>query len=110
MLEEVTNMLLDKPSLELKCTIERDIEVNLASGNNIGASFTMEFDGLTVTGVKEGGAALNAGLKKDDLITAIDGKSTRYMPMNKAVELIKSSKTGYVELTVRREVIIWRKS
>ena len=107
-LEEVLNMLLDKPSLELKCTLERTVGVNLGFGNNIQASFSMEFDGLTVSGVKNGGAASGAGLKKGDLITAIDGKSTRYMPIKKALDAIKTAKDRYVVLTLRRETLIWR--
>ena len=79
-------------------------------GTNANATFTMEFDGLTVSGVKEGGSAFEAGLKKGDLITAIDGNSTRYMPLKKAIELIRNSKTGSTKLTLRREIIIWRKS
>jgi hypothetical protein len=107
-LGEVLDMLLDKPSLELKCTLERTVDVNMGFGNNIQASFSMEFDGLTVSGVKDGGTAFNAGLKKGDLITAIDGKSTRYMPIKKALAAIKAAQDGRVELTLRRETLIWR--
>lgn len=109
LLEEVTGMLLDKPSLELKCTIERDVEVSLASGNNIGASFVMEFDGLTISDVNDGSPAFDAGLKKGDLIVTIDGQSIRYMTLKKAVNIIRHSRGKYVKLTVRREVLIWRK-
>lgn len=108
-LEEAMNMLLDKPSLELKITVERTLHVRLNPGNSINADFSMEFDGLTVSDVKQEGAAFNAGLKKGDLVTIIDRKSTRYMPLKKALELIKHSHTGYVELVIRREILIWRK-
>ena len=115
-LKEVMGILLEKPSLELKCDIERTVSINVNPGvwtntnNLIGASFSMEFDGLTVSGVKEYGAAIAAGLKKSDLITAIDGKSTRYMPLKNAIDLIKNSQGGSIKLTLRREVLIWRRS
>ena len=116
-LKEVLDALLDKPSLELKCTIERTLTIPInpyriiAFGVNelIGATFSMEFDGLTVASVLENGTSNEAGLKKGDLIVAIDGKPTRYMPLNKAVNMIKNSKEKTVNLTIRREVLIWRR-
>lgn len=105
-LKEVMDILLEKPALEIKCTIERNIDI--AGRDDIGASFRMEFDGLTVSGVKEGSPSFEAGLKKGDLVTAIDGEPTRYMPIKKAVESIRGSKKGRVKLTVRRELILWR--
>lgn len=107
-LREVVKMLLDKPVLEIKCTIERTVDV-AAGGGDIGASFSMEFDGLTVSAVKEGSTAFESGLMKDDLIVAINGRSTRYMPLKKALELIKKSKNSAVRFTFRRELTIWRR-
>ena len=99
-LKEVTDALLDKPSLELKCTIERTINIPInpyriiALGENelIGATFVMEFDGLTIASIRDGGASKEAGLKKGDLVIAIDGKPTRYMPLKNAVSMIKNSR------------------
>jgi hypothetical protein len=116
-LDEVLAALLDKPSLELKCTIERTLEIPVASYGFvapgtmelIGASFSMEFDGLTAVSVKSGSASGIAGLKKSDIVTAIDGKSTRYMPLNDAIKMIRNSKDKSVRLTVKREVLIWRR-
>jgi C-terminal processing protease CtpA/Prc len=107
--DEVLDMLLDKPSLELKCTMERDVDVHLDPGNVIGASFSMEFDGLTVAGVREGAAAARAGLKKADLVTSINGQSTRYMQLKAAMEKIRCSKGRLAKFAIRREVLIWRK-
>ncbi|MCX5686937.1 MAG: PDZ domain-containing protein [Candidatus Omnitrophica bacterium] len=74
---EVRDILLDKPSLELKITVERVFDVKLDWGNATGMSLSMEFYGLTVAGVKEYSPAFRAGIKKGDLITAIDGQSTK---------------------------------
>ncbi|MDD3905354.1 MAG: nickel pincer cofactor biosynthesis protein LarC [Candidatus Omnitrophica bacterium] len=116
-LDEVLGALLDKPSLELKCTIEKTVDVAInpyrlvAPGPNelIGASLAMRFDGLTIDSVRRDGAVVKAGLKAGDLITAIDGKSTRYMPMKKAVSMIRDSKEKTAILTVRREILLWRR-
>lgn len=115
-LKEVVNNLMEKSSLEVKCIIERAIDVPIrkdrplfANINHlIGVSFSMEFDGLTISGVTDGDSAVLAGIHKGDLVTAIDGKSTRYMPLKNAVEMIKRSKANTVKLAIRREVTFWR--
>ncbi|MDD5423326.1 MAG: PDZ domain-containing protein, partial [Candidatus Omnitrophica bacterium] len=114
--EEIMDLLLDKPALEIKCTIERTVDVMISSNRGIfsnirsliGASFGMEYDGLTITEVYGKGAANEAGLKKGDLITAIDGRPTRYMPIKNAVGMIKNSKKDAAKLTLRRDIIMWR--
>ncbi|MFA4981154.1 MAG: PDZ domain-containing protein [Candidatus Omnitrophota bacterium] len=114
--EEIMDLLLDKPALEIKCSIERTVDVMINPRRNflssikslMGASFGMEFDGLTVTEVDRKGAAAGAGLKKGDLVTAIDGRPTRYMPINDAVGMIKDSKRDTARFTLRREIIMWR--
>ena len=104
--QEVVQTLLEKTSLETKCTIERDIYLGT---NDIGADLKMQFDGLTVAIVNGGSAAEAAGLKQNDIITSINGQSTRYMPLKKAVELIKRSKDGNIKLTIRRGMVMWGK-
>lgn len=115
-LEEIMEILLEKPSLEMKITIERAVDVNvnpsrgaLSSSNDlIGAAFVMKFDGLTVEKVNDGPYAYEAGLRAGDLITAINGQNTRYMPLKKAVEAIRGSAGTAVKITLRRELIMWR--
>lgn len=103
-LKEVIDILLEKPSLEIKCTIERNTDVNAN-----GATFSMEFDGLTATNVKEDSLAFEGGLRPGDLIVSIDGKSTRYMPLKDALKLMRDKRDETIRLTLRRETIIWRK-
>lgn len=116
-LDDVMDALLDKPSLELKCTIERTVDVPLGEYRLIspgpdeimGASFSMEFDGLTIASVRDNSPAKKAGLKKGDLVVSIDGKQTRYMPLKKAIDEMRRSKSDVVRLTIRREALIWRR-
>jgi C-terminal processing protease CtpA/Prc len=115
-LEEILDLLVNKSAIEIRSVIERAIEAainpdkTMISGPEdlIGASFMMELDGLTISAVKEEGSAAYAGLQKSDLVMAIDGNQTRYMPLKKAVELIRRSNKGNVRLTIRRKAIIWR--
>jgi hypothetical protein len=105
-LQEVIETMLEKTSLETKFTVERS--VNIGPGD-AGVTFSMQFDGLTVSDVGIGSPAEKAGLKNNDIVTAIDGRSTRYMPLKKSLELIKASARRPVRLTFRREVVMWGK-
>lgn len=105
-LQEVVETLLEKTSLETKFTIERIVDIR---AKDMGADFKMQFDGMTVADVKDDSPAKEAGLKDNDVITSINGKSTRYMPLQKALELIKESKGDTVKLQFRREIVMWGK-
>ncbi|MFA6078765.1 MAG: PDZ domain-containing protein [Candidatus Omnitrophota bacterium] len=114
--QDLVDHLMEKTSLEVKCTIERTIDVAISGlrtpistpNDLIGAVVGIGFDGLLITGVREGGGAASAGIEKDDLVMAINGESTRYMPLKKAVEMIRGSRESSVRLTIRREVTFWR--
>lgn len=105
-IQEVVETMLEKTSLETKCTIERMVELK---GRDTGLELKMQFDGLTVAGIREGSRAQAAGMMPNDLITYINGQSTRYTPIKKAAELIKKSRGGIVKITFRRDVVIWGK-
>jgi len=105
-LQDVVELLLEKTSLETKCTIERSID---SGSRDLGADFKMLFDGMTISNIKEGSPAADAGFKTGDIIAQINGSLTRYMPLKKALELIKRSKGGTVRLTFRRDLVIWGK-
>lgn len=116
-LKEAINALIRKAPLETRCTIERVAIVTInprktiVSGleDLIDASLKFTPEGLTIAKVKKGGFSDAAGLNEGDIITEIDGKSTRYMSLKKAVAMIKDSQEESVRLTFRRNVIIWRK-
>src|SRR3989338_5248513 len=116
-LSEVAETILEKTSLETKCTISRKVDIrinenrNLLSNTNdlVGITLNMRFDGLTVSAVKEDSPAAGEGVKQDDLIVEISGNSTRYMALKRAIELIKKSKGNTVSLVLQREVVMWGK-
>ena len=112
---KVIDLLLDKAPSEKKITVERLIEVQIEKERGfvpdeqklIGASFSMELDGLTVSSVFENSNASKAGLKKGDLIMEIDGSQTRYLPLKLAVEMIYTKKFDTVKFSTRRELSMW---
>ena len=114
-MDEVITLFTEKASIETKCSVLRDVQVEVNQSKSpfakpnalIDASLTMEFDGLTVSGIDGNGRAQIAGLKAGDLIMAINGESTRYMPLKNAFDRIRSAKNGSVSFTIQREIIIW---
>jgi uncharacterized protein (TIGR00299 family) protein len=108
-LKEVVETLLEKNSLETKITLERDVAAKVMPGDSVGAVLSMQLDGLTVSSIKDGSTGYEAGLRPNDVITAINGSSTHFMPLKDAVSLIKRSKDGEVNLTVRKDVVMWGK-
>ena len=108
-LREVVETLLKKNSLETKITLERNIDLPVSPDNPIGATLAMQLEGLTVSAIDEGSSAYEAGLMPGDLIIKINGNSTRYMPLKRAIEAIKKSKGGKVSLNIRKEIVMWGK-
>jgi len=113
--EEVIDLMSGPKYRELRVTVQRQIqirknEINFFSSVDslIDAKLDMKIDGLTVVQVKQGGIAGAAGLEDNDLIVSIDNESTRYMPLKKAVALIKDQNRQAVTFLVRKEMVLWK--
>jgi carboxyl-terminal processing protease len=86
--------------------VARVRDENLGLGERfagIGAHFQREPDGLLVSLPLPGGAAVAAGIKPFDLITAIDGKSTVGMAMEDATSLLHGAPGSTVQLDLLRQ-------
>ena len=107
-------LFLEEGVGEIKTTIERAVVLNKekTAGKNyrhiIGGKLDMLPDGLTLIALDSGGIGEKAGLGKGDLIIALNGASTRYMPLLDAIKKIESRSEKAITLTVRRDTTIWR--
>ena len=81
-----------------------------SSLKKLGLKLTLEYQGIVIEEVTPKSAAEEAGLKEQDLLTQVDGFSTRYMPLKKVVRLIEDFPgEGPVAFTVRRFTHLSRK-
>lgn len=68
----------------------------------IGAEIAIKHNQLTVVAPLDGSPAESAGLKAQDIITDIDGKSTKDLSLDEAVNRIRGEKGTTVTLTILR--------
>ncbi len=78
----------DRPGLELA---------------GIGAMLGQDEAGMLVRGVIEGGGAAEAGVRAQDIITAIDGRSVLELGWEDAIQEIRGAVGSQVRLQLRRE-------
>lgn len=76
---------------------------------DFGFTIQQKYNGLTITEVREMGPASLAGLKSDDIVVEINGESTRYMPIKRAVVLIENVPHNKITLKINRSITITRK-
>jgi C-terminal processing protease CtpA/Prc len=120
-LEEVTRLLSAPGGVSM--TIERDVFPELSSCRGIfarmpyisykkviGASLKLYSDGITVRGVVPGAPFDLAGIQDGDLVWRINGRNTRYMPTADVIGIIEGSRGETIELVIRRDITLWRKS
>lgn len=74
-----------------------------------GLVLQLEYQGVVVQSVKKASFADKAGLKAQDLLTAVNGNSIRYLPLAKLMPVIVGAKNDAVILSVRRSVILTRR-
>jgi len=78
-LAELYELLASPGDAMINVTIERDLFMR--AGAPFDASVVMEWEGAVVKSVPGGGGAEKAGFRARDLITAINGRPVRYVPL-----------------------------
>jgi len=116
--EEVAARITGIPGTRATITIERDIKVRLARApwyfrmfgrqRKESLPLTMEPEGLTVGKLGSASSAVKSGLRAGDRIIAIEGASTRYMPLRKARALIHDEAIKGIRVMVRRDIDLER--
>ena len=107
---ERTVGLLNTGDHELSLLIERVIILS-SSVEKTGLKLRpleieLGYDGLRVTSVGEGKQEPEGSLVKGDLVVAIDGRPTRYMPLPKAYQLIDSKQSDPLQITIQRLLVL----
>ena len=110
--EVVDKELLEPRYSNFTLETERDIflhkEPVRRSAKDLGLKLVLEYEGLVVDSVKQGSAAETAGLKERDLVTQVNGISTRYMPLSQVNQLIQNSIEDRILFAVRRSFLLAR--
>ena len=93
---------LDPYSVYLTPERYKEIEIGTSGEfGGVGMEITVENDVLTVITPIEGTPAAKAGIKPEDQILAIEGKSTRGMAVHEAVSRLRGLKGSSVKVTVK---------
>lgn len=108
--------IIESSSAEVMLTIKRKLAIPAVDKDysgvaDLGFLLDMKEEGLVVYSVEEGSPAAKRGLASGDIVTAIYGKPTRYMPLKDALQLFnESSSQGKVEFEIIKDVILWARS
>lgn len=95
---------LDPYSAYLSPERYRELEIGTSGEfGGVGMQVTSENGYLKVISPIEGGPAEKAGIKPRDLIVEIDGKTTKGMIVQEAVNLLRGPKGSTVNITVERQ-------
>jgi C-terminal processing protease CtpA/Prc len=111
-LGSVIDMIINNPSPEVILTIRREIAVPRGSYglDNPGISLSIKEEGIEIKEVKSDSAGEKSGLAEGDIITSINGESTRYMPLNMAVLKIEENfLSDKLKFDILRYISLWRK-
>lgn len=113
--EEVMKKLADPGVMDIQVTIARSFRLKLKDrpgnynsliGTQLGFS---EMEGLMVEKVNRDGVADRAGIEEGDIVTEIQGQSTRYMSLKDVERIISSRKGDSLSLKIKRDMAIWKK-
>ncbi len=109
----VASKLLAPRLTNCSLEFERDIYVRLpdegANLKTLGFKLKLEYQGLFVRDVRKESPAQIAGLRDGDLVVRIGEAATRYLPIQKAVDLIQKTDEEGVPITIRRTTLVTRK-
>ncbi|MDO8602975.1 MAG: PDZ domain-containing protein [Candidatus Omnitrophota bacterium] len=111
-LEDILGELIGPKYSEVKILAERNIPVPVEAGVNtykeLGVSLGFEYEGLLIKDIASGKKGELSGLKKSDLVIAIDKNITRYLPLDSVISLINNPKGDKIVFTVRRNINLRR--
>lgn len=108
-LREVLDELAGPPATTITVTVQRTITLRPQDVPRVawpGFELAMAPAGLTVSQIRARGAA--AGLRAGDLIIAVNGRPTRYLPLAAARAMVAQPRAGGLTLQIQRPLVITR--
>ncbi len=95
---------LDPDSAYLPAVLARQVDAKtpLPEGS-VGLELTRQYSYIRILAVRDGSPAAKAGLRTNDYIRAIDGRSTRDLSVVEATRLLRGAPGSTVTLTILRE-------
>ncbi len=111
--DEVAGKLVEPK--EIRLVIERDAEAELKNGqlfngytDIIDGKLKLTREGVVVDNAEEGGAFDSAGIREGDLLWMINGRETKYMPMDEIIDTIKDNRGKAIDIVIRRNIAFWK--
>ena len=116
---EVAALMMNSDQVDME--IERSLDPKLTYAGSllsklffgyrrvIGAKLVLRRDGIKIYGLVKSGPFFVSGVEKGDLLYRIAGESTRYMPMERVVEIIMASQGKDLDIVIHRKLIFWKK-
>jgi len=111
---DILNELVGPKYSEVRVLVEKEIFIPINKRDKdlykeLGILLGFEYEGLMVKDVVAGKRGEAAGLKKGDLVTAIEGNITRYLPLDSIIALVNSARDAEnVVFTIRRKLNLRR--
>ena len=114
-IDKVVELLIGEKGSSITLTVEREIspvrkKIRWYEKAFVGIGISLKVDkkGLIVSEVLQGQPGDIAGLKVNDCVVAIKGKSTRYMTLKDAIRNMAGAELTPLKLTVHRRIRIVR--
>ena len=87
---------------ERDCPLQKDAD-------GLGLKLKLDARGISAEKVLKNGPAALAGIQEGDVVAGIDGRSTRYMPLDKVMKIMNEAGRGRVTLSIRRWALLTRR-
>ena len=108
---EVAAALLGPAGSVVKLAVQREISIPKGTSRSKdwpGLIIETERLGLAVITIEPGQAAASAGVRPGDRLTAVNDRSTRYLPSEEARRMIRQAASKGITLTIERDLIVKR--
>ena len=95
----------------VKLAVQREISIPKGTSRSKdwpGLIIETERLGLAVITIEPGQAAASAGVRPGDRLTAVNDRSTRYLPSEEARRMIRQAAGKGITLTIERDLIVKR--